>query len=246
VGRIAGLSPAKQETALTELTILAGLRHLAETVAQEAPVSLDSAELRIERHLATLLPRCAGTASVDAVESELTVSMKCVQIAILMVAACATGCGYHVAGKSDIMPQTIHTIAVTPFANKTVQYKFAQRLPQDIKREFIERTHYKIVTDPQTADAVLDGAVLNFVSYPIIADQSTGRATVVQCSGYLKVTLTERATGKVLFSRPSFEVHEQYEISVDPQAYFDESGAGVERLAHDVARDVVTSILEKF
>jgi RNase P/RNase MRP subunit p29 len=172
--------------------------------------------------------------------------MRYAGIAVCAAAMCATGCGYHVAGKSDIMPQTIHTIAIAPFANRTVQYKLAQRLPADITREFIERTHYKVVTDPKTADAVLEGAVTNFVSYPIVADQSSGRATVVQCSAYLKVTLTERATGKVLFARPSFEVRERYEISVDPQSYFDESGAGVERLAHDVARDVVTSILEKF
>ena len=172
--------------------------------------------------------------------------MRTIAFAVIALALCAGGCGYHVAGKSDLMPQTIHTIAITPFANRTIQYKLAQRLPADISREFISRTRYKIVTDPKTADAVLDGAVLNFLSYPIIADQSSGRATVVQCSAYLKITLTERATGKVLFTRPSFEVRERYEISVDPQAYFDESGAGLERLGRDVARDVVTSILEKF
>jgi hypothetical protein len=172
--------------------------------------------------------------------------MKTMGIAVLAAALGVSGCGYHVAGRSDIMPQTIHTIAITPFVNKTIQYKLARRLPADITREFIERTRYKIVTDPKTADAVLDGAVLNFVSYPVIADQQTGRATVVQCSAYLKVALTERATGKVLFTRPSFEARERYEISIDPQAYFDESGAGVERLSRDVARDVVTSILENF
>ena len=172
--------------------------------------------------------------------------MRRTEAALLAVAVCAAGCGYHVAGKSDLMPPTIHTIAIGAFANRSIQYKLAQRLPADIAREFIERTRYKIVADPKTADAVLDGAVLNFVSYPSIADQSTGRATVVQCSAYLKITLTERATGKVLFTRPSFEARERYEISVDPQAYFDESGAGIERLGRDVARDVVTSILEKF
>jgi len=169
--------------------------------------------------------------------------------ALLWVAAalCAGGCGYHVNnGAAAQLPQTIHTIAITPFANRTIQYKLAQRLPADLTREFIGRTRYKIVTDPQAADAVLDGAVLNFVSYPIITDQSTGRATVVQCSAYLKVTLTERATGKILFNRPSFEVRERYEISVDPQSYFDESGAGLDRLGKDVARDVVTSVLESF
>lgn len=172
--------------------------------------------------------------------------MRRIELALLMFSLSAAGCGYHVAGRSDIMPQTVRTIAITPFANRTIQYRLAQRLPADIAREFIERTHYKVVTDPKTADAVLDGAVLNFISYPVIADQATGRATVVQCSAYLKVTLTERATGKVLFTRPSFEARERYEISVDPQAYFDESGAGIERLGRDVARDVVTSILEKF
>jgi RNase P/RNase MRP subunit p29 len=172
--------------------------------------------------------------------------MRRIAVVIFAVVLCATGCGYHVAGRSDIMPQTVHTIAITPFLNKTVQYRLAQRLPADITREFIERTHYKIVNDPRTADAVLDGAVLIFSSYPVIADQASGRATVVQCSAYLKITLTERVSGKVLFTRPSFEVRERYEISVDPQAYFDESGSGLERLGHDVARDVVTSILEKF
>ncbi|HTT64990.1 MAG TPA: hypothetical protein VMG35_24235 [Bryobacteraceae bacterium] len=172
--------------------------------------------------------------------------MRASLVACAAVALSAGGCGYHVAGKSELMPQTIHTIAIKPFSNATIQYKLARRLPADISREFISRTRYKIVTDPQAADAVLDGAVLNFLSYPIIADQASGRATVVQCSAYLKITLTERATGKVLFTRPSLEARERYEISVDPQAYFDESGAGVERLSRDVARDVVTSILEKF
>ncbi|HTQ56242.1 MAG TPA: LPS assembly lipoprotein LptE [Bryobacteraceae bacterium] len=168
------------------------------------------------------------------------------RVAVFLAAIATSGCGYHVAGKSDIMPAAIKTIAITPFANHTIQYKLAQRLPADVTREFIERTRYKVVSDPKMADAVLDGAVLQFTSYPIIADQASGRATVVQCSAFLKVTLTERATGKVLFNRPSFEARERYEISVDPQQYFDESGAGIERLSHDVARDVVTSILANF
>jgi hypothetical protein len=44
VGRIAGLAPAAREKALAQLTILAGLRHLAKTVEQETrnmPIDLD-------------------------------------------------------------------------------------------------------------------------------------------------------------------------------------------------------------
>jgi RNase P/RNase MRP subunit p29 len=151
-----------------------------------------------------------------------------------------------VAGKAELMPQSVHTIAVQPFANRTIRYKLAQELPADITREFISRTHYKIVTDPNSADAVLAGAVINYISYPIVTDQATGRATTMQVIAYLRVTLTERTTGKVLFSRPNLEAREQYQISEDPQAYFDESGVGMQRLGRDVARSVVTAILENF
>lgn len=161
-----------------------------------------------------------------------------------LLAAC--GCGYHVAGKADLMPATIKTIAIPAFGNNTIRYKLARQLPTDLTREFISRTRYKIVSDPNAADAILSGSLVNFISYPIITDQATGRATAVQASAFIKITLTERATGKVLFSRPLFEARERYEISENPQTYFDESGAGMERLSKDAARGVVAAILENF
>jgi len=168
------------------------------------------------------------------------------RLALILAALSAFSCGYHVAGKSDVMPQTIQAIAVVPFGNRTIKYQLARDLPADISREFISRSRYKIVTDPNAADAVLSGDVVNFYAGAIVVDQVSGRATVMQASAFLKVTLTERATGKVLFSRPLFEARERYEISVSPQTYFDEGGAGMARLSKDVARDVVTSILENF
>jgi hypothetical protein len=169
---------------------------------------------------------------------------KLVMMCAVLLGAC--GCGYHVAGKADTMPATIKTIAIPPFGNNTIRYKLARELPTDLTREFISRTRYKIVTDPNAADAVLAGALVNFNSYPIIVDQASGRTTTVQASAFLKITLTERATGKVLFSRPFFEARERYEVSENPATYFDESGAGMARLSKDVARDVVTTVLENF
>jgi hypothetical protein len=50
----------------------------------------------------------------------------------------------------------------------------------------------------------------------------------------------------VLFNRPNFEVHERYEISVDPKTYFDESTGAVDRLSREAARSIVSGILEQF
>ena len=145
------------------------------------------------------------------------------------------------------MPKDVHTIAIPPFANATVRYKLTDSLPEAISREFITRTRYKMVNDPRQADAVLRGAVVNYVAYPTVIDQSTGRTSGLQIILILNVTLTDRTTGKVIFTRPRYEAHERYEISTtNDKQYFDESNAGLQRLSVDVARDLVTSILDNF
>ena len=108
----------------------------------------------------------------------------------------------------------------------------------------LSRTQYTIVADPNQADAVLTGTLHNFVAYPTIS--ANGRSTVVEAVVTLQITLTNRATGAVLFTRTGAEFRERYEISIDPKAYFDESGTAMERLSKSVARSVVSAILEKF
>jgi outer membrane lipopolysaccharide assembly protein LptE/RlpB len=165
---------------------------------------------------------------------------------ILLCSLVLSSCGYHVAGKGDLVPKSVHTIAIPAFSNITTRYKLTDHLPEAITRELISRTHYQIVNDPNQADAVLRGAVVNYVAYPTIFDQKTGRASGLQVNVTLQITLTERATNKVIFSRPNFEVHQRYEISSPANTYFDESDAALDRLSRDVARDVVSAILENF
>ncbi len=163
-----------------------------------------------------------------------------------MLALALCSCGYHVAGRANLLPASLHSIAVMPFYNVSTQYKVADALTKSVARELISRTRYQVNADPEHADAVLTGSVNNFLSYATTFDPVTGRASGVQAVLQLQVTLRERATGKVLFTRPSMEVHERYEISVDPKAYFDESSVAVDRLARDVARSVVSAVLENF
>jgi len=143
-----------------------------------------------------------------------------------------------------MLPKTIHTIAIPAFGNLTSRYKLARTLPTDIGRELVSRTGYKIAADPNQADAVLTGTVHNFVAYPTVS--ANGRSTTVEAVVTLNITLTNRATGEVLFKRSGTEYRERYEISIDPKAYFDESGTAMERLSKSVARSVVSGMLEKF
>jgi lipopolysaccharide assembly LptE-like protein len=144
------------------------------------------------------------------------------------------------------MPKTIKVIAVPAFANNSTNHRLPVLLTADVTRELISRTHYTVIADPTQADAMLTAAVARFDVFPIISDPTTGRTTVVQVAVLMQYTLTDRQTGKAILTRNGAEFRQQYEIAGNPQQYFDEEGTAIERVSRDVARSVVSAILENF
>lgn len=168
------------------------------------------------------------------------------QSAVVALALAGLGsCGYHVTGKTNLLPKSVQTIAIPAFGNITTGYKVTDLLSEAVTREFISRTKYHITTDPGTADATLQGSINQIFTFPTVYDPVTFRAANVEVHVNLRIRLVDRS-GKVLFDRPGMEVRERYEISVDPKVYFDESDIAMRRLAKDVARTVVSAILENF
>jgi outer membrane lipopolysaccharide assembly protein LptE/RlpB len=167
-------------------------------------------------------------------------------LAAAVLAALLCGCGYHIAGRANLLPENIRAIAVPAFGNATGRYKLADRLRAALTRELISRTRYRIVADPEQADAVFEGALINFAAYPTVTDPQTGRASGVQAIVTVSVTLRQRSSGAVLFTQSSLEVRERYEISTDAATYFEESDTAMDRVARDVARSVVSSLLSSF
>lgn len=154
-------------------------------------------------------------------------------------------CGYHVSGHADLLPKNIKTIAIPAFNNATTRYRLSDKLSAAMTREFISRTRYQIVADPRNADAVLNGSLVHYYSYPTVFDQATGRASGIQVTVNVSITLRDRA-GKALYERPSLEFKERYEISIDQRAYFEENETAMDRLSRDVARTIVSAVLENF
>lgn len=144
------------------------------------------------------------------------------------------------------MPKGIQTIAIPAFSTFTTRYKLVDMLPQQIGREFLARTRFRVVKNPDEADAVLNGSINAVTAYPTVFDPSSGKATSIQISVTLTIHLVERATGRVLYSRANFAFRQNYEVASDPHQYFDESGPALDRLSRDVAHDVVSAIVENF
>ncbi|HSC46227.1 MAG TPA: LPS assembly lipoprotein LptE [Candidatus Acidoferrum sp.] len=165
-----------------------------------------------------------------------------------------SGCGYHVAGRNNALPKSIHVIAVPALENKTTTYRIEQRLTAATIHEFLAATPYKIVSAAAGGDAVLRGKVLSvetvpllFVSTPATATQpSTTRATTMLVTMKCEVTLTEAATDKVLFHTDNFLFRNEYELSTDIKSFFEEQDPALDRMAQDFARRLVAAITENF
>ena len=176
-----------------------------------------------------------------------------------------SSCGYHVGGKADLVPKSIQTIAIPAFANASIRYKLTDELPRDIAREFLARTRFKIENDANLADAVLNGTVNSVATFPTIYDPISGKATSVQVIVQMSITLVERATGRVLYSNPSLQAKQNFDIAastivspgqvsngtsvndqISAHGFFDESGPAYDRLGRDVAQQVVSSVVDNF
>jgi hypothetical protein len=173
----------------------------------------------------------------------------------LLIVLLLSGCGYGVGGRADALPKTIQTIAIPAFANATVRYKLTDQLPEAISREFIGRTRYRIVADPAEADAVLKGTVTNVFVGDAVLDPNSNRAGGARLFVQLRIQLVDQKTGKPIWENTQFDYRARYEISTvdegsgrprDRNVYFDESDQALERLSREVARSVVSAILEKF
>ena len=155
-------------------------------------------------------------------------------------------CGYHVGGRADLVPRSIQTISIPSFTTLTTRYKLVDVLPQEIGREFLARTRFRIVNDPSQADAVLHGSINTVTAVPSIFDPTSGKATSIQITVSATFNLIERTTGRVLYSRSNFVARQNYEVPVDPHQFFDERDPAFNRLSRDVAHDIVSAIVENF
>ena len=167
------------------------------------------------------------------------------RLAIAWICFLSTGCGYHTAGHSNLLPSELRTLAVPAFVNETQTYKIEQTLTAAVVQEFTTRTKYHITADARSADAVLHGSVLSTYTTPLTYDTTTGRAATVLVIVSMSVALSDRQ-GRVLYQNPSYVFREQYQISQDLSSFFEEDSPAFQRLSHDFARTLVSNVLEAF
>jgi Lipopolysaccharide-assembly len=153
-------------------------------------------------------------------------------------------CGYKPAGKGKNLPADIKTIAVPVFQNSSLKYRVEQRFTQAVIDEILRRARaLRVTTNTEGADAVLNGDIRSFRAAGSILDER-GRTRVWDVRITINITLRDQRTRKILFQDPRLTFEGEYELSDDPQSFFNEENPAVDRIAKAFAQTVVSTIME--
>ena len=169
----------------------------------------------------------------------------------LCVLCAASGCGYALAGKGSFLPSYIQTIGIPEFINRTTVFNLETQLTQKVRAEFIGRGKYRILSEATGADAVLTAEVLGINVQPVgFTEQQLASRYLFTLQ--MKVAFTDARTSQVLWSNDGLTFREEYELAtrgntaIEGAAFLDQERSSFDRIANDVARTVVTAILEAF
>ena len=172
-------------------------------------------------------------------------------LVLLLAIAMSSGCGYALAGRGSFLPEYIRTIAIPPLENRTTFFQVEQVLSEKIRTEFIGRGKYTIVPTAGGTDAVLSGAITGITVQPVgFTEQQLASRYLFTLT--MRVQFTDATTNQVLWSDEALTFREEYDLSTRGNAalegagFLDQERTSFERISSDVARTVVSAILEAF
>jgi Lipopolysaccharide-assembly len=153
-------------------------------------------------------------------------------------------CGYKQAGKGKSLPANIKTIAVPVFQNTSLKYRVEQRFTQAVIDEILKRARaLRVVTNQENADAVLDGDIRQFHAGGSLLDDR-GRTRVWDVRIVVSVVVRDLKTHRIIFQNPRMAFEGEYQLSDDPQSFFNEENPAVDRIAKDFAQTIVSTLME--
>ena len=169
----------------------------------------------------------------------------------LMLAVMSSGCGYSLAGRGSFLPDYIRVVGIPALVNNSTFFQVEQILTEKIRTEFIGRGRYNVVPNVEGADAVVTGAVTSISVQPVgFTEQQLASRYVFTLT--MRVEFTDARTTKVLWSNQSLTFREEYElttrsnIELQGDTFLSQERNSFDRIADDVARTVVTAIVEAF
>ena len=173
-------------------------------------------------------------------------------VVTLAAALGSAGCGYALAGRGSFLPTDIRVVGIPPLVNRTTFFDVEQILTEKIRNEFIGRGKYRVAPEAAGADAVLNAEITSITLSPV-AFTTAQLASRYQFVLTMKVDFTDNRVNKSLWANDSLSFTGEYDLTsgtgdptINASTFVDQQRSSFDRIATDVARTVVTAIVEAF
>jgi Lipopolysaccharide-assembly len=170
---------------------------------------------------------------------------------IVTLALVTSGCGYALAGRGSFLPDYIRVVGIPPIENRSTYQQVELVLTEKIRTEFIGRGKYTVLSEASGSDAVLTGEITGISAQPVGFNENQ-LASRYLFTMTMRVQLTDARTNMVLWSNDALTFREESDLtsrgvtSFQGTDFIDQERSSFDRIASDVARTVVTAILEAF
>jgi hypothetical protein len=171
---------------------------------------------------------------------------------VVLVAVMTASCGYSLSGRGSFLPSHIRVVGIPLFVNNTAIFDVEQVFTDKVRSEFIGRGRYQVLPQEADVDAVLRGAINSITATPasFTADQQATRYVITIV---MKVEFFDVRSNKVLWENGAMVFKDEYDLSstasgntADVQSFLGASSNALDRVGADLARTVVSAILEAF
>ena len=172
-------------------------------------------------------------------------------LVVLWLSFESSGCGYALAGRGSFLPTDIRVVGIPQLVNRTTFFDVEQILTEKIRNEFIGRGKYRVVPEATGADAVLNAEVTSITLSPV-AFTTAQLASRYQFVLTMKVDFTDARVNKSLWENSALSFTGEYDLTstagntIEASSFVDQQRSSFDRIATDVARTVVTAIVEAF
>jgi outer membrane lipopolysaccharide assembly protein LptE/RlpB len=165
---------------------------------------------------------------------------------LLAGALLPAACGYRLRGTGNALfsGQGIRKLSVPVFKNNTTRFELDIKLTRAVINEFVARGRVE-VSDPEAADAVLEGEVSDFRATPIGFSAQQSSADRYSINIVAAIRIRNLRTKKVIYENPSYAWQADYEVPQGTDFESSETEA-LDRIAEKFAQQLVITILEGF
>lgn len=158
-----------------------------------------------------------------------------------------SGCGYRLVGTSNFLPDELQLLYLDQFENLTTWSDVDQRLNESIAREWVRRGRFQLVEQRKEAQVELTGIIRSIQMVPVGLDDR-GRATEYQMTLSVSVQLLDVRGDEpeLLWEDKAFSRRTSYEVDLSAVDFFDRQIQAMELVSEELARALVTAVLEGF